>query len=96
MVQRAFAKLDRNSSGQVDFNDVCELYDAKRHPAVIEGRKTERQALEEFLMTFELHTNKQEGSVSLQEFIDYFTNVSASIEDDAYFTQLMNQTWNLD
>lgn len=41
LVQRAFKKLDRDGSGIVEVNDLEGIYNAKKHPAVIEGRKTE-------------------------------------------------------
>ena len=41
LVQRAFKKLDRDGSGVVEVNDLEGVYNAKKHPAVIEGRKTE-------------------------------------------------------
>lgn len=31
----------------------------------------------------------------MEEFIEYYTNVSASIDDDMYFMQMMNAAWNL-
>lgn len=42
LVQKAFKKLDKDGSGEVDYNDIVEVYNAKKHPAVLEGRKTER------------------------------------------------------
>lgn len=42
LVKRAYQILDRDGSGQVDYNDICDTYNAKKHPAVLEGRKTER------------------------------------------------------
>lgn len=42
LVKRAYKVLDRDGSGEVDYNDICDTYNAKRHPAVLEGRKTER------------------------------------------------------
>ena len=33
--------------------------------------------------------------VELHEFIEYYTNVSASIDDDMYFAAMMNSAWNL-
>lgn len=65
LVKKAFQKLDRDGSGEVDYQDVCEVYNAKKHPAVLEGRKTERQILEEFLSTFEMHlSGKSDGIVT--------------------------------
>lgn len=41
MVQRAFKKIDADSSGVIDYKDVCHFYNAKKHPDVINGKKTE-------------------------------------------------------
>jgi len=76
------------------------VYNAKKHPAVIDGRKTEEQVLGEFLETFEthhnvMHDNARDFRVDMDEFIEYYTNVSASVDDDMYFSQMMNASWNL-
>jgi len=34
--------------------------------------------------------------VTLQEFLDYYNNVSMSIDDDAYFEVMIRNAWNLD
>lgn len=67
-----------------------ETYCAKRHPAVIEGRKTERQVYDEFLNNFEMHHNswageKNDSKITKTEWIEYYTNISACIDNDAYF-----------
>jgi len=67
---------------------------------VIDGRKTEEQVLGEFLETFESHHNTLTGGtndqkVSFEEWIEYYSNISASIDDDQYFAQMMNSSWNL-
>jgi len=100
MVQAAFGKLDRDGSGIVDAQEIADLYNAKKHPAVVDGRKTEEQVLGEFLETFEQHHNMRsgneaDGQVTTEEFVEYYTNVSASIDDDMYFSHMMNQAWNL-
>lgn len=51
--------------------------------------------------TFETHHNlmyntSSNHSVTTDEFVEYYTNVSASIDDDMYFMQMMNNAWNLD
>jgi hypothetical protein len=33
--------------------------------------------------------------VTNEEFEEYYNNISASIEDDAYFTLMMNNAWKL-
>ena len=39
--------------------------------------------------------NPRDYRVTLEEFIEYYTNVSASIDDDIYFAAMMNSSWNL-
>lgn len=57
LVARAYAKLDRDGSGVVDINDIKGVYNAKHHPDVKAGKKTEDDILGEFLETFEMHHN---------------------------------------
>ena len=81
----------------MDYEDIKDVYNASRHPAVLEGRKTEREVLEEFLSTFEMHlSGVSDGIVTREEFIEYYTNISASIDNEDYFAQMMNSSWNLD
>ena len=66
----------------------------------MDGKKTEEQILVEFLETFEMHLNLKEnrpsdGKVSLEEFTEYYRNISSSIDNDDYFTLMMNNSWNL-
>lgn len=39
--------------------------------------------------------NPRDFRVTMEEFIEYYTNVSASIDSDMYFSQMMNASWNL-
>lgn len=54
----------------------------------------------EFLETFEVHHNlkrndKNDGIVTLEEFIEYYGNISSSIDDDDYFIMMINNAWNI-
>lgn len=100
IVKKAFAKLDKDGSGVVDIDDLKDVYNTSRHPDVMSGKKSPDQILVEFLETFEMHHSIQrgeqaDGRVSLDEFIEYYTNISASIDNDEYFNLMMNNSWNL-
>ena len=74
----------------IEVEDIIGTYNAKNHPAVKECRKTEDEVLEEFLQTFEMHHNNSKGEqndfkITREEFTTYYSNISASIEDDVYF-----------
>jgi len=52
------------------------------------------------LETFETHYNTinattPDGQVTLEEWTEYYRNVSSSIDDDEYFELMMNNSWNL-
>jgi Ca2+-binding EF-hand superfamily protein len=101
LVKKAFQILDRDGSGTVDSSDIKGVYNGSRHPDVLSGKKTEDEILGDFLETFESHHNlhagrKNDQSVSFEEFLEYYNNVSASVDNDEYFELMMNNAWNLD
>ena len=80
------------------------MYNAKQHPEVRTGKKTAEEVCQEFLDTFEAHralsskdplSKKGDSLVTLNEFIDYYSNISASINNDEYFQLLIMNAWNL-
>lgn len=98
LTARAFAKLDADGSGVLELTDIKRFYNAKGHPDVKAGRRSEEDILGEFLDTFEMHHNiNSEGDrrVTMEEFEEYYNNVSMSVDDDAYFELMMNNTWKL-
>ncbi len=38
---------------------------------------------------------RADGQVTLAEFVEYYTNVSSSVDNDEYFALVMNNSWNL-
>jgi hypothetical protein len=101
LCMRAFKVMDKDRSGVLDISDIKGVYNAKKHPDVIAGKKTEDEVLVEFLDTFDVHhgihkDDPKDGSVTPDEWIEYYNTVSMSIDDDAYFELMMNNTWNLD
>ena len=100
LVKRAFDKIDKNRNGIVELDDLKGVYNAKNHPDVKLGKKTEEEVLSEFLDTFEmhyslLHPGSRDKRISFDEFIEYYNNVSMSIEDDRYFELMITNAWNL-
>eukprot|EP00697_Spironema_sp_BW2_P015789 gnl/Spiro4/6767_TR3496_c0_g1_i1.p1 gnl/Spiro4/6767_TR3496_c0_g1~~gnl/Spiro4/6767_TR3496_c0_g1_i1.p1 ORF type:complete len:214 (-),score=73.42 gnl/Spiro4/6767_TR3496_c0_g1_i1:106-747(-) len=95
IIARAFAKLDRDGSGVITIEDIRAVYNAKNNPLVVTGKKTETEVLTQFLENFEAAAGGSDGRVTLEEFEKYYSYVSASIDDDAYFTTMMYQAWKL-
>jgi Ca2+-binding EF-hand superfamily protein len=55
LCMKAFKKLDKDGGGFLDVDDIRQTYNARNHPDVKRGAKTEDEALVEFLDTFEDH-----------------------------------------
>lgn len=53
IVINAFKYLDKNREGAIDSGDLKDMYAASQHPDVLTRKKTEEEALAEFLDTFE-------------------------------------------
>ena len=103
LVKKAFSKIDQDGSGILDINDIRTRYNAKKHPDVMSGKQTEEDILYEFLDTFEqaysikhCDVKSRDRSVTPQEWLEYYQNISASIDNDDYFELMMTNTWNLD
>lgn len=95
LAAKAFAIIDKDKSGTLDINDIRGVYNAKFHPDVKSGKKTEDEVFFEFIDTFEMHhsnmtENHKNHEVDIDEWIEYYNNVSMSIDDDSYFELMMN------
>jgi hypothetical protein len=100
IVLAAFKKLDKDGSGLIDLRDIKGVYDASKHPDVKSGKKTEDEILGEFIETFEMHhalngAGSRDRSVTPEEFVEYYNNVGASIDNDQYFELMMITAWKL-
>lgn len=93
LIQKAYNKLDVNSDGQVTLEDIAKLYDASFHPEVISKQKTPEQVYMEFMSQWD--TQVADGIISFDEFMEYFKDVSASIDTDEYFEVMMKNAWKI-
>ncbi|OQR98752.1 hypothetical protein ACHHYP_08146 [Achlya hypogyna] len=95
LVRMAFDLMDVDKNHVITIEDVYQRYDAKKSPEVIAGRKTERDVYSEFLDTFESGSRVHDGRVTLDEWTEYYANISASIDDDDYFELMMRNAWHI-
>ena len=93
-VRQAFQGLVDRNGGEFTLADLKKFYDAHRHPDVIQGKRTKDNVLVEFIETYEAHHNlsSQDPAVEIEQFCDYFTNISALYESDSTFINVMKHT----
>ncbi|XP_013877959.1 calcyphosine-like b [Austrofundulus limnaeus] len=94
VVLQAFLKLDKTGDGVITIEDLQGVYNAKYHPKYQNGEWTEDQVFRTFLDSFDSPYDK-DGKVTKEEFINYYSGVSASIDSDVYFILMMRNAWKL-
>lgn len=89
----AYDVLDKNGDGTVTIADIEVTYDVSFHPDFQSGRKSKDEILREFMGVWETH--KKDGIVTREEFIDYYKDISAGIDDDDYFELMIRNAWHI-
>lgn len=94
LVDMAFDKLDKTDDGVVTLEDLKGVYSVNNHPKFQSGEMTEEDILNTVLKKFENNTSV-DGKVTKDEFHDYYSAISASIDHDAYFDLMMRNAWGI-
>uniref|UniRef100_A0A1I8GLT4 Calcyphosin-like protein n=1 Tax=Macrostomum lignano TaxID=282301 RepID=A0A1I8GLT4_9PLAT len=96
LITKAFKKLDRTGDGVITVEDLRGrgVYNCKHHPKYQNGQWTEDDVFKEFLRTFET-PNDADGVVTKEEFFNYYSGVSASVDNDAYFDLMMRNAYKI-
>lgn len=102
LISQAFNKMDKSGDAIISYQDIKGIYNARRHPQVLSGEKTERQVVIKFLNTFESESFESpdveptvDGKITWEEFLNYYSGVSASIDEDPYFDLMIRTAWDL-
>merc|ERR1711865_187626 len=93
IIKEVFEKLDVTGDGLVKTDDLAQLYDLSAHPDVVSGAISAEAALSGILEQWDIYEN--DGTVTLQDFIEYYHDIGASIEDDVYFEWMMRAAWKV-
>ena len=86
--------FDKEGRGEIYSKDLIKYFNSLAHPAVRNRQMSEQQAFLEFISFFSDYKN--DGSIAREEWNDYYASVSASIEVDDHFAQLIKMQWKLD
>ena len=92
LVRLAFNVLDKDKSGVVTVEDIVKAYDVSHNPDVRSGKITKAQALRDFMSQWD---RNGDGTVTPEEFEEYYKNVSASIDGDDYFELMIRNSWHI-
>jgi hypothetical protein len=82
-----------NRDGLVKLDDIAKIYDASKHPDVLSGRLSPDDVYMEFMSMWD--TQEIDGIITSVEFIEYYRDISASIDSDEYFEAMMKRAWGI-
>ncbi|XP_077981660.1 calcyphosin-like protein [Glandiceps talaboti] len=94
-VDAVFHKLDQTGDGVITIEDLRRTYNLKSILSSHSTNLTEDEIFQRFLDSFDT-PNDRDGRITREEFLNYYSGVSASIDDDSYFVLKMKGVWNLD
>ena len=69
------------------------MYNVSLNKDFQDGTKSREQIVVEFLDNFEGAKGNRDGTVTLQEFVDYYTDLSSSITSDDMFIAILESAW---
>nr|VZI19695.1 unnamed protein product [Spirometra erinaceieuropaei] len=94
LINQAFIKMDKTKDGTITADDLKGVYNVSKHPKYLNGEWTEDQVFAEYLKTFEVGGDV-DAIVTKEEFLNYYSGLSASIDNDAYFDLMMRNAFKL-
>ena len=92
IIKKTFSKLTSKLE-KLTFGDFINFFDPSKNPEVLMKKKTEESLFKEFII--EWGVKEFESIVSFEQFLDYFTDVSACIEKDDYFIKVVYDCWKI-
>ena len=92
LVKMAFARLDRDGSGVVELDELFAAYDVMKHPDVLSGAMSPDEAMQGFIGDWD---SNADGRIALDEFVDYYGDLSAGIDNDNYFELMIRNAWHI-
>jgi len=94
LIGEAYDKLDRTGDGRVTVEDLSGVYDTSMHPDVLTKKLTEEEVMIGFMGQWD--TLEKDGVVTFDEFIEYYKDVSCSVDEDDYFELMIRNAWQLE
>lgn len=82
-----------NKDGQVKLDDIAKTFDASSVKEVQEGKRSEQDIYMEYMSLWD--TQIKDGIITFDEFLGYYEDFSASVENDDEFVNAMKEAWKL-
>eukprot|EP01062_Namystynia_karyoxenos_P083310 TRINITY_DN956_c0_g2_i1.p1 TRINITY_DN956_c0_g2~~TRINITY_DN956_c0_g2_i1.p1 ORF type:complete len:398 (+),score=160.01 TRINITY_DN956_c0_g2_i1:96-1196(+) len=92
IVRQAYVRLDKDDDRRVTMDDLKKCYHTEGHPDVLSGEKTQEEVLSEFISGWDKNGDQ---TITEEEFLDYYKDLSAGIDNDQYFELMIRNAWHI-
>ena len=99
IINEVFSYIDIDKKGEIPLNNLKNIYNAKNHPDVLDGHKTEQEIYNQFCYTIDVYIRVNKilnNSINNEQFIDYYSGISPSIKSDEKFKNILEKVWNVE
>jgi hypothetical protein len=91
ILENVFRTLDINREGRLSAEYLAGRFNGADHPLVSMRGLADQEAFDHFL-TFN-NFGRAPSSVGVEAFVDYYSDLSAGIDDDSYFEAIVRSNW---
>ena len=100
VIKNIFESFNKDNNGNVSLNELKTLFNASKHPDVINQKRSRGEIYGEFLDNIETYKEYLENmrgiytsNLSLEDFINFYQIIGVDIEDDKIFEFMINNCW---
>eukprot|EP00996_Jenningsia_fusiforme_P000498 NODE_1438_length_1530_cov_75.444294_g1299_i0.p1 GENE.NODE_1438_length_1530_cov_75.444294_g1299_i0~~NODE_1438_length_1530_cov_75.444294_g1299_i0.p1 ORF type:complete len:464 (+),score=75.29 NODE_1438_length_1530_cov_75.444294_g1299_i0:100-1392(+) len=92
VIERAFSMFSWDDDGRVAAQELTDRFHVYRNPVVVKGKRTAEQVAEDFATAFH-PSNAVNGSITYEEFEEYFAGVSLLVANDKHYEIMLLNAW---
>ena len=103
ILKNIYSNFKKDNNGNVSLSEIKILFNASKHPDVLNGQKSRGQVYGEFLdniQTFKEYLENMRGiytnNFSYEDFVNFYQIIGVGIDDDKLFEFMVNNCWTSD
>ena len=97
LIINVFSIIDSSNEGKIPFDVLIKSFDPSDHPLVLLGGGSPGQAKDHIKKFFQAYVGRSRAYplITLPLFMEYYSDLSAGIDDDSFFESIVTKNWGL-